>query len=90
MLFAILLGVYPRALLDYTTPTIDRTVDDLTTWTRHQPVVSEDPAPEDSATGPAADRPGPDTPVVIEETLGTPLTPTSVTPHTSPKEHQQP
>jgi len=31
--FAILFGVYPRALLDYMTPTIHRTVSELTTWT---------------------------------------------------------
>ena len=34
---AILLGVYPRALLDYMTPSIERTVDNLTAWTqRHE------------------------------------------------------
>ena len=31
---AILLGVYPRALLDYMTPTINKTVDDLAEWTQ--------------------------------------------------------
>jgi len=30
---AIVLGVYPKALLDYTTPTTDRMVDTLKTWT---------------------------------------------------------
>jgi len=31
--FAVLLGVYPRALLDYMTPTINRTVNELSVWT---------------------------------------------------------
>jgi NADH-quinone oxidoreductase subunit M len=31
--FAVLLGVYPRALLDYMTPTINRTVSELSVWT---------------------------------------------------------
>jgi NADH-quinone oxidoreductase subunit M len=31
--FAILFGVYPRALLDYMTPTINRTVSELSVWT---------------------------------------------------------
>ena len=30
---AILFGVYPRALLDYMTPTVDQMVDDLAAWT---------------------------------------------------------
>jgi len=29
---AIILGVYPRALLDYTTPSVGRTVDELAVW----------------------------------------------------------
>ena len=29
---AVLLGVYPQALLDYTAPTINRTIDDLAVW----------------------------------------------------------
>jgi len=33
MVGAILLGVYPRALLDYTTPSINKTVDDMAHWT---------------------------------------------------------
>ena len=32
--FAILFGVYPRALLDYSTPSVDQTVDRLTHWTQ--------------------------------------------------------
>jgi NADH-quinone oxidoreductase subunit M len=36
--FAILFGVYPKALLDYMTPSVNRLVDNLTQWTqRHQP-----------------------------------------------------
>jgi NADH-quinone oxidoreductase subunit M len=31
---ALLLGVYPRAALDYMTPTIERTTDDLAQWTQ--------------------------------------------------------
>jgi NADH-quinone oxidoreductase subunit M len=34
--FAILLGVYPRALFDYMKPTIDQTVQKLATWTQQQ------------------------------------------------------
>jgi NADH-quinone oxidoreductase subunit M len=47
---AILFGVYPRALLDYMQPSVDKTVVDLATWTRtHEPVrtaqfVSDAPA----------------------------------------------
>jgi len=33
---AIFLGVYPRAMLDYTTPSVNRTVDALTQWTQRQ------------------------------------------------------
>ena len=33
VVMAVLLGVYPRALLDYTAPTIGRMVDNLTQWT---------------------------------------------------------
>ena len=40
--FAILLGVYPRALLNYMTPTIDRTVTDLARWTREVKGPSQD------------------------------------------------
>ena len=32
VVMAVLLGVYPRALLDYTTPTIGRMVDNLAQW----------------------------------------------------------
>lgn len=32
--FAILLGIYPRAVFDYTTPSINKEVADLATWTR--------------------------------------------------------
>ena len=36
--FAILFGVYPKALLDYMTPSVNRMVDNLTQWSqRHQP-----------------------------------------------------
>jgi NADH-quinone oxidoreductase subunit M len=34
--FAILFGMYPRALLDYITPTVNRTVNQLTDWTQRQ------------------------------------------------------
>jgi NADH-quinone oxidoreductase subunit M len=34
--FAILFGTYPKALLDYMTPTISRTVDQLKDWTQRQ------------------------------------------------------
>jgi NADH-quinone oxidoreductase subunit M len=33
VVMAVVLGVYPRALLDYTSPTIDRTVSGLAAWT---------------------------------------------------------
>jgi NADH-quinone oxidoreductase subunit M len=33
VVMTVVLGVYPRALLDYTTPTINRNVADLTAWT---------------------------------------------------------
>ncbi len=32
--FAIVFGVYPRALLDYTSPTVNQTVNELATWMR--------------------------------------------------------
>jgi NADH-quinone oxidoreductase subunit M len=34
MSLAVLLGVYPQALLRYMTPTVNRQIDDLATWTR--------------------------------------------------------
>jgi NADH-quinone oxidoreductase subunit M len=41
VVMAIVLGVFPRLLLDYTSPTLDRTVNDLTRWTvaNRQPLV---------------------------------------------------
>ena len=33
VVLAIVLGVYPRALLDYSTPATDKLADNLTTWT---------------------------------------------------------
>ena len=33
VVMAIVLGIFPRLLLDYTSPTIDRTVNELTRWT---------------------------------------------------------
>jgi NADH-quinone oxidoreductase subunit M len=33
--FAILFGVYPRAILDYVTPSVDRSIDNLTAWTKN-------------------------------------------------------
>ena len=43
--FAVLFGVYPRALLDYMTPSIERTVDNLTAWTqRHEQARAPAPA----------------------------------------------
>ncbi len=33
--FAILFGVYPNALFNYMTPTVNRTVDNLTVWMRN-------------------------------------------------------
>jgi len=38
---AILFGVYPRALLSYITPSINKTVDEMTNWTFH---VKDNPA----------------------------------------------
>jgi NADH-quinone oxidoreductase subunit M len=36
--FAILFGVYPKAMLDYMTPSVNRLVDNLAQWTqRNQP-----------------------------------------------------
>ena len=40
--FAILLGVYPRALLNYMSPTVDRTVADLARWTEQVKGPSHD------------------------------------------------
>ena len=34
VVLAIVLGVYPQALLDYTTPSIDKLANNLTAWTR--------------------------------------------------------
>jgi NADH-quinone oxidoreductase subunit M len=34
LVFAIVFGVYPQALLRFTTPTINQQVDDLAKWTR--------------------------------------------------------
>jgi NADH-quinone oxidoreductase subunit M len=45
MVFAILFGVYPRALLDYTTPSINKTVDDMAHWTFQ--VRDNPPRPEE-------------------------------------------
>ena len=42
VVMAIVLGVYPRWLLDCTTPTVDRMVNDLTRWT----VTVKQPPPE--------------------------------------------
>ncbi len=78
LVFAVLLGVYPSALLDYTTPTVAATVDDLTAWTK----MDERRAAAIETTI----RPDADTPVVVEPPLGTPLQSTPVPDDTSPKE----
>jgi NADH-quinone oxidoreductase subunit M len=54
---AIVFGVYPRALFSYITPSINKTVDDLTNWTFQ---VKDNPASPLEA-GPVSDfRPKPD------------------------------
>jgi NADH-quinone oxidoreductase subunit M len=45
VVMAIVLGVFPRLLLDYTSPTLDRTVNDLTRWT----VTFKQPSAENAA-----------------------------------------
>jgi NADH-quinone oxidoreductase subunit M len=45
MVFAILFGVYPRVLLDYTTPSINKTVNDMADWTFR--VQDNPPSPEE-------------------------------------------
>lgn len=34
LVFAVLFGVYPRAVLDYVTPSVEKTTNELTNWTR--------------------------------------------------------
>jgi len=51
VLFAVLFGVYPKAVLDYMAPSINETVDDLTAWTRvaHPPKAADDLQPPEPA-----------------------------------------
>jgi len=57
--FAVLFGVYPKALLDYMSPSVNKTVDDLTAWTEvaHPPVAGDvqPVAAARAATRPTAD-----------------------------------
>jgi len=46
--FAILFGVYPRALFDYMTPSVNKIVNDLTAWQKNQPIKTSDAAPAKS------------------------------------------
>jgi NADH-quinone oxidoreductase subunit M len=52
--FAILLGVYPRALLNYTQPTVERMVDRLAAWAEQERVGWD----QRSAVPPTTTRPG--------------------------------
>jgi len=48
--FAILLGVYPRALFDYMTPSVNKVAKDLSAWKEKQALISPDATPGKSAT----------------------------------------
>lgn len=48
--FAILFGVYPRALFDYMTPSVNKIAKDLTAWRQKQPIQTPDAAPVKSET----------------------------------------
>jgi len=50
---AILFGVYPTALLDYMTPSVNKTVDDLAAWTRRVEPSKVRPESAAPVTGPA-------------------------------------
>jgi NADH-quinone oxidoreductase subunit M len=45
LVFAIILGVYPAALLNYSAPSVNKIVDDLTVWQKSQPAKSADARP---------------------------------------------
>jgi NADH-quinone oxidoreductase subunit M len=45
--FAIILGVYPGALFDYMRPSVNKVVDDLTTWQKNQPAKTPVKTPDD-------------------------------------------
>lgn len=48
--FAILFGVYPRALLDYMAPSVDKTVVELANWTRvNEPAKLKSQSPPETA-----------------------------------------
>ena len=49
---AIIFGVYPQAILKYTTPTIDKQVNDLANWTRDVKDASDTTATEEIAATP--------------------------------------
>ncbi len=48
VVMAILLGVYPRALLNYTNPTVEKMVNDLGRWTRQEDLAARGPIAGDS------------------------------------------
>jgi NADH-quinone oxidoreductase subunit M len=45
LVFAIIFGVYSQALFDYTEPSVNKVVDDLTAWQKNQPVKTTDGPP---------------------------------------------
>jgi NADH-quinone oxidoreductase subunit M len=50
---AIVFGVYPQALLDYMQPSVDKTVVELTEWTKEHESAQPDQRPATAATNPA-------------------------------------
>ena len=50
MALAIVFGVYPQAIFNYMTPSVDQTVDELATWTKD---VKEPRLKEEAATAAA-------------------------------------
>ncbi len=57
--FAILLGVYPRVVFDYMTPSVNKTVEELAEWTRiNRPPQGEDQQQPEPAQRPVAQKPG--------------------------------
>jgi NADH-quinone oxidoreductase subunit M len=49
VVLCIVLGVYPRAVLDYVTPSVDKTVDNLARWSERN--IKAAPTPEAQASG---------------------------------------
>jgi NADH-quinone oxidoreductase subunit M len=47
LVFAIIFGVYSQALFDYTEPSVNKVVDDLTAWQKNQPDKTPVKTPDD-------------------------------------------